>query len=197
MFYDYTKMKKQKNCKCKRLNRSGFTLIEAALTTVIVGTGVLAIVSAQQAFHKENLWAQRSATGMVLANELRELTLTMPMHDPVSNKTTLGPEPNEASYLDFDDIDDFSGDIDEDGVTSGITFDPPINALRLEIEDLEGWSQKVEIGNVFENDISTTFTQPIGTTELMRVTVTVYYQRPNVENAKINTITQLSWVIDK
>ena len=32
----------------------GFTLIETALATVIVGTGVLAIVSAHQAFFKQN-----------------------------------------------------------------------------------------------------------------------------------------------
>ena len=31
-------------------NQRGFTLIEAALATVIIGTGVLAIVLAQQAF---------------------------------------------------------------------------------------------------------------------------------------------------
>ena len=31
----------------------GFTLIETALATIIVGTGVLAIMSAQQAFFKQ------------------------------------------------------------------------------------------------------------------------------------------------
>ena len=186
--------------KLRRTNtrrQSGFTLIEAALTTVIVGTGVLSIVSAQQAFHKENLWAQRSATGMVLANELRELTIAMPMHDPISNDTNLGPEANEESYLDYDDIDDFAGEIHEDGTTTGTTFDPPVSALRLEIEDLEGWSQKIVIANVFEDNIGSSNTQPIGTTDMMRVTVTVYYQNPNDQDANISTIAKLSWVIDK
>jgi len=35
----------------------GFTLMEAALTTVIVGVGVLSIVEAQQAYHQKNDWA--------------------------------------------------------------------------------------------------------------------------------------------
>ena len=39
----------------RRSARGGFTLIETALATVIVGVGVLAIVAAQQAFHKQNI----------------------------------------------------------------------------------------------------------------------------------------------
>ena len=76
--------------------------MEAALTTVIVGTGVLAIVSAQQAYHQKNDWAQRTATGLLLANELRELTLTLPQHDPFTGVDNLGPEGNESGLSDFD-----------------------------------------------------------------------------------------------
>ena len=58
---------------------AGFTLIEAALTTVIIGTGVLAIVGAQQAYHQKNAWAQRTGTAMLLANEIREMTMPLPI----------------------------------------------------------------------------------------------------------------------
>ena len=51
----------------------GFTLIESALATVIIGTGVLAMIAAQQTFHQHNGWAQRSANAMRLAGEIREL----------------------------------------------------------------------------------------------------------------------------
>ena len=68
----------------------GFTLIEASLTTVIIGTGVLAILAAQQAYHRKNDWAQRTGTAVLLANEIRELTLPMPQHDPF-NPTVMGP----------------------------------------------------------------------------------------------------------
>ena len=88
--------------------RHGFTLIEAALATIIIGTGVLAIVLAQQAFHKQNQWALRAATGMRLGGEIRELMMNLPRHDPVTGTETWGPEGNENGVLDFDDVDDFS-----------------------------------------------------------------------------------------
>ena len=188
--------KKTTKQRIRRRAKLGFTLIEAALTTVIVGTGVLAIVSAQQAFHRENMWAQRSSTGMVLANELRELTLAMPMHDPISHDITLGPEDNEESYLDFDDVDDFAGTVAEDGSSSGMVFDPPINALKQQIDDMQGWSQEIKVSSVFESDISSSLVQPLGSTDIMRVSVTIYFQQPNRVDAKKHTIAQLSWVID-
>ena len=84
--------------------RRGFTLIEAALATVIIGTGVLAIVLAQQAFHKQNRWALKASTGMRLAGEIRELMMNLPRHDPVTGTETWGPEGNESGVLDFDDV---------------------------------------------------------------------------------------------
>jgi hypothetical protein len=187
-----------------RKSAGGFTLIEAALTTVIISTGVLAILAAQQAFHKKSDWAQRTGTGLLLANELRELTIYLPKHDPTTGTETLGKEPNELTIADFDDIDDFAGTVDLNTlIGTGLEFRPPINALRLEIEDMEKWSQRVDVVNVLPDNISSTFTQPIGTTELMRVTVSVFYHptqnNPVAGEAKIELdpvlVTSLSWVI--
>ena len=172
----------------------GFTLIEAALTTVIVGTGVLAIVAAQQAYHEKNVWAQRSSTGVLLCNELRELTLTLPMHDPFTGNATVGPEGNEDTVADYDDLDDFAGAVDATtGLGAGVTFAPPINALRNQVADLPGWSQFIQVESVLQDNISSTFTQPLGTTPLMRVTVTSRYQGPNDDSP--TTVAQLSWVV--
>ncbi len=180
-----------------RLRARGFTLIEAALTTVIISTGVLAILAAQQAFHRKNDWSQRVGTGMQLANELREMTMVLPLNDPITGSANLGPEDGEASVADFDDLDDFAGAVAESGYGAGITFDPPINALRQEIENMPGWSQKIEVANVLPDNISATTTQPLGTTEMMRVKVTVYYQSPQDVKANIEprVITTLSWVV--
>ena len=54
----------------------GFTLIEAALTTAIVGTGVLSIMAAQQAYLRKNDWAQRAGTenGCKYAEAFRKIT---------------------------------------------------------------------------------------------------------------------------
>jgi len=181
----------------RRRRTAGFTLIEASLAIVIVGTGVLAILAAQQAYHRKNDWAQRSSTGMLLANELRELTLSMPMHDPVTSDQVMGAEVNESTVADFDDLDDFAGDVSVGGYGEGLTFDPPINALRQQINDLPGWSQTIEVVNVFPDNINVTsdLAQPLGTTDMMRVTVSARYQGPRMDAPM--TVAQLTWVVNR
>jgi len=105
----------------RSVRASGFTLIEAALATVIVGVGVLAMVDAQQAFIKTNTWSSHAASGTFLANEIHEMTRNLPKHDPVvglafvddgGGGTVLsgwGPNVAEFGLADFDDVDDFDG----------------------------------------------------------------------------------------
>src|SRR5205085_1701817 len=64
--------------------RRGFTLIETALATIIVGVGVIALVEAQQAFHVQNSWSSNASIATRLGNEIREMTLNLPQHDPVT-----------------------------------------------------------------------------------------------------------------
>lgn len=99
-----------------RRARSGFTLLEALMTMVILGVGVLAFVEAQQSFITSNAWSSQAATATFLANEIREMTRKLPRHDPVTglymNSTTLvgwGRETGEVVTTDLDDIDDFDG----------------------------------------------------------------------------------------
>jgi len=177
----------------RTLHRAGgFTLLEASFTIVIIGTGALAILAAQQAFHRENDWAQRSGNAVLLANELRELTLSLPLHDPITGAATLGPESGEADVTDYDDLDDFAGTVSE-GLGAGTTFDPPINAMREDIDGLPGWSQFIEVANVDPDDISASTTEALGTTDMMRVRVTIRYQSPQDDSPK--AITQLTWVV--
>ena len=180
----------------KTPRNAGFTLIEAALTMVIVGVGVLAMVSAQQAYHTKNDWANRTGTAQMLANEIREMTLTLPHHDPISGNATLGPEANErvggssdpqVDAVNYDDLDDFIGD------GSGAVFSPPINALAAPVADLPNWQQHVQVTNVLPDDIGVSV--PLGTTDMMRVTVTVAYKpgsSPDFEN-----ITSMTWIVTR
>ena len=173
----------------------GFTLIEAALTTVIVGTGVLAIVGAQQAYHQKNEWAQRSGTAMLLANEIRELTLSMPKYDPINGPPTpgnAGPDPGENALIDYDDLDDFAG-TPVAGVYPGTTINPPIDALRRTIADLDAWTQVVTVESVLEGDIGSTIVAEVGSTPMTRITVNVMYLGP--QDTTPQTITQLTWVV--
>src|SRR5687767_11022426 len=109
-----------------------FTLIETALATIIVGVGVLAMLAAQQAFHKQNAWSTHATIGARLGNEIREMTLSLPRHDPVTGSANWGVETeNEEFVTDFDDLDDFDGA--GDGLTFSALSDPingPLNARR-------------------------------------------------------------------
>ena len=176
----------------QRRRAGGFTLIEASLTTVIIGTGVLAILAAQQAYHQKNNWSTRTSTAMLLANELRERTLSLPLHDPITGDASYGPELDETVALAYDDLDDFAGTVTA-GVGSGSTFSPPINALGLPLNDLDRWKQTITVENVLPDYIDATFTQPLGTTDVVRVTVTVFYTDPKTNNDE--PITTLSWIV--
>lgn len=170
-----------------RVRRSafGFTLIETALVTVIVGVGVLAIVQAQQAYHQQNNYSQHIGTALLLANEIRELTLSMPQHDPIDGPNNWGPETGEGAVAAYDDLDDF------DGNGTGTTFDPPIDAQRQTVPNMTGWSQVVTVENVLPNDLSGT-AAPDLSTDTVRMTCRVLYQSP-IDQAP-SEITRLTWI---
>jgi hypothetical protein len=186
--------------------RGGFTLMETALATIIVGVGVLAMVSAQQAFHQQNSWSTHASIAERLGNEIREMTFTMPRHDPVTGDAFWGPEDNELSWEDFDDLDDFDGtagtglvfsaDWDDSTIDNG-----PINARREVIPNMRGWEQIVTVHNVEPFNI--TGVQPDGsviipgdaTTSMILVEVLVRYQAPNDEEPR--EMTTVSWIAPK
>lgn len=169
--------------------RAGFTLIETALATVIVGTGVLAMVAAQQAFHKQNHWSTHASIAERLGNEIREMTLNLPRHDPVTGTAFWGTEANETWVGDFDDLDDFDGD------GSGLVFSAalengPINAHRQVIANMDGWAQVITVGNV--DPFNITSPQADGSTEMIMVQVIVTYQGPGDEEPR--EMTRVSWI---
>jgi hypothetical protein len=186
-----------------RRRAGGFTLIEAALTTVIVGTGVLAIVAAQQAYHAQNGWAQRTSTAMMLANELRELTMTLPLVDPIDG--SIEPRPNELTVKQFNDLGDFAGPLDTGGVGPGMSFSAadgtgPINALREVIQDMPGWRQHIRVEAVQRHHISVSPSAnvtPLTTVplEMVRVTVQVWYQGSSMPSEEL--VTELSWIVTR
>jgi type II secretory pathway pseudopilin PulG len=173
-----------------RGRRGGFTLIETALATVIVGVGVLAIVAAQQAFHQQNSWSTHASIAERLGNEIREMTLNLPRHDPVTGQEFWGPEPNETSWVDYDDLDDFDGSAGGGLVFSAELGNGPINARREIIANMDGWSQEVYVTNVDPFDITVDATD--GSTSMIRVDVVVMFQSPGATEAE--EMTRVSWI---
>jgi len=169
--------------------RAGFTLIETALATVIVGTGVLAMVAAQQAFHKQNYWSTHASIAERLGNEIREMTLNLPRHDPVTGTAFWGTEANETWIGDFDDLDDFDGD------GSGLVFSAalengPVNAHRQIIANMNGWAQVVTVHCV--DPFNITSVQADGSTDMIVVDVLVTYQGPQDDEPR--EMTRVSWI---
>lgn len=164
----------------KHARRRGFTLIETALATVIIGVGVVAIVEAHQSFMRSNVWSSHSATATFLGNEIRELTRGLPKHDPVTGLRMgpdgvegWGPEPGEVVVGDFNDLDDFDGITFAFDGTPGFIDDGdlpgPIDAFGLVIPEIFsdgtvmldadgnpvpmiGWRQTVRVVKVHPTD---------------------------------------------
>lgn len=174
-----------------RPQRAGMTLIETALATIIVGVGVLAIVIAQQAFHNQNAWSNRAATATRLGNEIREMTFNLPRHDPVTRTAYWGPDPGESTPVDFDDLDDFDGQVFSAADGTG-----PLNAARQIIPNMNGWAQVVQVDMVDPFDINHVYPVPDTPDDypehyMMRVQVIVTYQQGNSEPEEV---TRVSWI---
>jgi len=179
----------------RRTGSAGFTLIETALTMVIIGVGVLAMVSAQQAYHMKNDWAMRTGNAQQLAQELREATMGLPHHDPhVSGSYGLETGETSLNLADYDDLDDFAGTVDMSGYGGGTSFSPPIGADGSTITELDRWTQVINVVKVFDDNISSASGLPLNyDSPMMRATVKVYYKNPETDENDL--ITTLSWVV--
>ncbi|MEM8834379.1 MAG: prepilin-type N-terminal cleavage/methylation domain-containing protein [Planctomycetota bacterium] len=148
----------------------GFTLIETALATVIIGVGVLAIIEAQQAFIVKNAWSSNAATGMFLASEIREMSRSFERHDPEiggiyledpDDDSTLrgwGPQPFELDIEDIDDLDDLDGTVFGDATdlpddfTLVRRYQGPINAFG-EVLTQTLWDGTIETVEIDGEDV--------------------------------------------
>jgi hypothetical protein len=163
-----------------RLQRRGFTLIEAALTTFIIGTAVLATVQLFATCTQQNSVAAQGTTAMLLASHVQETIAGLPVSDPSYANTYFGPEPGETLRI-YNDVDDFDGS----------SFNPPIDATRTPVPQLSQYTQAVTVVPVLANKLNantnpTALDLPKSTyTGAVRVQVRIMYQRtpasPSVE----------------
>ena len=167
--------------------RRGFTLIEAALTTVIVGVAILALMSLSAALTGQNAVAGQSTTALLLASNVQEGMTGLSFSDPAYANTYFGPEPGEVLAT-FNDVDDFDGQ----------TFSPPIDAARQPVPALAQYSQVVTVLPVYANKLNSNLNPAsldlpkVAYTGAVRVLVRVMYRpRPT---APAQEVYRTSWI---
>lgn len=144
--------------------RAGFTLAEAAISTVIVSVmiaGALTAVGRTASFRKI---AQEQQIGNLLAEQLMSEILAKSYWDPSSTtSTSIGPSSSERSTGNrsaYDDVDDFNGWL----------ASPPETANGADLV-LDGtWYRSVEVSFVDFTNLNTAISSDMG---LKRVYVEV------------------------
>jgi hypothetical protein len=167
--------------------RAGFTLLETALATIIVGVGVMAMVELFAACTVENNTGSHMTAAMLLANNIQELMASLPFNDPSYGSTYFGPEPGEV-WPNYNDVDDFDG----------MVFNPPIDSLKNPIPALSQYTQRISVMPVLPNQLNGNTNESAPTivkttyTGAVRVRVHVLYQptpgQPQTE------VYSMSWI---
>ena len=158
-----------------RATRAGFTLIETALTMVIIGVAVMAILELLSAGSMSNLASSEMTAAVNLAGNVREIALGLEFRDP--QEDPMKPElsqwdTKEAAVKDYDDIKDLDG----------ANFKPPLDARREPIGGYGDWAQVVSVQTV-ATDYLESLRPRDPTAQAARVTVTVTHHGKQVHTA--------------
>jgi prepilin-type N-terminal cleavage/methylation domain-containing protein len=127
----------------KESTRRGFTLIEAAMTTVIIGVAFTAVLQLLAAGTVCNTSSAKMTTAVTLANNINEWTI-------------------RTAYDDLREIAD----------SKGRSFDVPVDGRGEKMEGFDGWSQVVSI-NYVDPFVVTSVVPDTQEEPMSRVTVVV------------------------
>jgi prepilin-type N-terminal cleavage/methylation domain-containing protein len=142
--------------------RGGFSLIEVAVATVIVGVGVTALMVALAAGTRTNRAGQELTQAVFLAQEIREWTLKLPFSDPDPGDANNPPGPDGTSPQIFvDDLDDLLN----------VTYDPPRDGKGTAIAGMAGWSQTIRLTWRNPSDLTSVVTN--GASDVIHVKVDI------------------------
>jgi len=145
-----------------RRRHGGFTLIEAAIATMVVAIGIVALLSALGAGTRVNSQARDITQAVFLAQEIREWTLRLPFKDPNPANAHNSPGPDGIDpQLFVNDLDDLLN----------VTYGPPRDGQGRPIAGMAGWSQTINMN--WRDPDSLTTTVPVGISDVICVTVTI------------------------
>jgi len=152
------------------MKKHGFSLIEVLIAILLVGLAIASLLVANSSFTKANAAGTDLSTAEFLIEQIRELTVLLPVIDPQTGPSTFGPEAGET-LANYDDLDDFDG----------ASFSPPINANREVLNDFAAFSQQITVENVN----AANFEQVVGDhgSVFVRVTVKVFLNSKEISSA--------------
>ena len=143
----------------------GFTLIEAAIATGIIGIGITALMASVAAGTRVNDSGQKLTQAVFLAQEIREWTLKLPFRDPDAADAGKPPGSDGTNPQTFvDDLDDLMD----------VTYTPPRDGAGSSIVDMVGWSQKITL--TWRNPNNLAATVAAGASEIINVSVDISYK---------------------
>lgn len=149
--------------------RGGFTLIEVAVATAIIGIGVTALLSTVAAGTRANGAGRTLTQATFIAQELREWTLRLPFKDPDPADATKPPGNDGSDPQTFvDDLDDLMN----------VTYSPPRDGRGQPMTDLVGWEQRITL--TWRNPSNIAQTVANGGSDLIYVHVAVRYRNQEV-----------------
>ena len=148
-----------------RRGASGFSLIEAAVATVIIAVGVTALMISVAAGTRTNDAGRLLTQGVFLVQEIREWTLKLPFSDPDVAQQGNPPGPDGSDPQVFvDDLDDLLN----------VTYSPPRDGQGQPIADMVGWSQAITLSWRNPDNLSQTIAN--GASDIIHVQVAVSNQ---------------------
>lgn len=140
--------------------KSGFTLVEVLIATILVGLAIASLVGANISLTRANGVGADLSTAEFLIEQFRELSTLLSVIDPNTGTGYFGSE--ETVLADYDDLDDFDGK----------SFSPPINTNREALQSFAAFSQQIMVENVdganFENTVAD------HSSNFVRVTVRIF-----------------------
>jgi prepilin-type N-terminal cleavage/methylation domain-containing protein len=157
----------------KTKHERGFSFIEVLISILLVGLAIASLVAANSAFTIANGAGADLSTAEFLSAQIRELTISLPLVDPLTGDDTFGPETDETLAT-YDDVDDFDG----------ASFSPPISADKNPLNDFAVFGQHVTVENVSASN----FEQVVSDhgSNFVRVTVQI--------SMNSNVISSTSWL---
>lgn len=157
----------------RRHAHCGFTLIEAAVATVVIALGIVALLAAMGAGARNAQASQQLTTSVLLTQEIHEWMVALPFSDPDPGDQGKPPGSDGSDPQVFvDDFDDLMN----------VTYSPPRDGRGVAIDDLKDWAQTITLSWLDPGDF--TVTLPPGDSDLVDVRVDITYQGRQVQSTR-------------